>query len=133
MRPNTRQMHHTRVSQGTRGWTLNHRVVNWATVGVIVTTLLVASTGCSRRTQAAGTMPPPEVEVVSVVQKDVPIYSEWIGTLDGLVNADIKAQVSGYLLKQAYTEGSFVQNGQVLFQIDTEPFQPARSHAQAQL
>ncbi len=78
-------------------------------------------------------MPPPEVEVVSVVQKDVPIYSEWIGTLDGLVNADIKAQVSGYLLKQAYTEGSFVQKGQLLFEIDPGPFQAVLDQAQGQL
>jgi membrane fusion protein (multidrug efflux system) len=57
------------------------------------------------------------------VQKDVPIYKEWIGTLDGFVNADIKAQVSGYLTEQAYTEGTFVKSGQLLFQIDPRPFQ----------
>ncbi|HLK19252.1 MAG TPA: hypothetical protein VKT81_09855, partial [Bryobacteraceae bacterium] len=51
-------------------------------------------TGCSKGTQAASAPPAPEVEVVPVVQRDVPIYNEWIGTLDGLVNADIKAQVS---------------------------------------
>ena len=111
---------------------MRHRVVNWATVGAIVTTLLI-SAGCSKGTQAAGPMPPPEVEVVSVVQKDVPIYSEWIGTLDGLVNADIKAQVSGYLMKQDYTEGSFVQKGQLLFEIDPGPFQAALNQAKGQL
>jgi len=67
------------------------------------------------------------------VQKDVPIYSEWIGTLDGLVNADIKAQVSGYLLRQAYTEGSFVQKGQLLFEIDPGPFQAVLDQAKGQL
>ena len=111
---------------------MRHTIVKWTTVGAFVTTLLV-SAGCSRRTQAAGTPPPAEVEVVSVVQKDVPIYSEWIGTLDGLVNADIKAQVSGYLLKQAYTEGSFVQKGQLLFEIDPGPFQAVLDQAKGQL
>ncbi len=65
-------------------------------------------TGCSNQnngTSAASA--PPVVEVVAVQQRDVPIYSEWIGTLDGFVNADIKAEVSGYLLEQAYAEGSF--------------------------
>jgi membrane fusion protein (multidrug efflux system) len=71
--------------------------------------------------------------VVQVQQEDVPIFSEWIGTLDGLVNADIKAQVSGYLLKQAYTEGSFVQKGQLLFGIDPGPFQAALDQARGQL
>jgi membrane fusion protein (multidrug efflux system) len=70
--------------------------------------------------------------VVEVQQKDVPIYGEWIGTLDGLVNADIKAQVSGYLLKQNYTEGSFVTKGQSLFEIDPRPFQAALDQAQGQ-
>ncbi len=84
--------------------------------------LLVAATGCSHKTNAAAPAPP-EVKVVEVLQKDVPIYGEWIGTLDGLVNADIKAQVSGYLLEQAYKEGTFVKKGQLLFQIDPRPFQ----------
>jgi membrane fusion protein (multidrug efflux system) len=73
------------------------------------------------------------VETVEVQQKDVPVYNEWIGTLDGYVNADIKAQVSGYLLEQAYKEGSFVKKGQLLFQIDPRPFQAALDQAQGQL
>ncbi len=71
--------------------------------------------------------------MVEVQQKDVPIYGEWIGTLDGLVNADIKAQVSGYLLKQGYTEGSFVRKGQLLFEIDPRPFQASLEQSQGQL
>jgi membrane fusion protein (multidrug efflux system) len=78
-------------------------------------------------------MPPPDVEVASVQTRDVPIYHEYIGTLDGMVNAAIKAQVTGYLLKQAYSEGSFVHQGQLLFQIDPRPFQAAVDQAQAQL
>ena len=93
---------------------------------VIATCLIgiggVGSIGCSTSTQGAKTPEPPSVEVAQVEQKNVPIYSEWVGTLDGFVNADIKAQVSGYLLKQDYTEGSFVHKGQLLFEIDPRPF-----------
>src|ERR1700745_4541057 len=60
----------------------------------------------------------PDVEVAQVQKEDVPIYSEWIGTLDGLVNADVRAQVTGYLLKQGYQEGGAVKPGQLLFQSD---------------
>src|SRR6185369_16971874 len=73
------------------------------------------------------------VTVAEVVQKDVPLYSEWIGTLDGFVNADIKAQVSGYLVKQDYTEGTFVKSGQLLFQIDPRPFQAVLEQAEGQM
>jgi membrane fusion protein (multidrug efflux system) len=73
------------------------------------------------------------VEVVDVIQKDVPVYSEWVGTLDGLVNATIRAQVTGYLIKQNYKEGDLVKKGQVLFEIDPRPFQAALDQAQASL
>ena len=75
----------------------------------------------------------PTVEVLQVQQEDVPIYGEFIGTLDGLVNADVRAQVTGYLLKQGYLEGRFVKQGQLLFQIDPRPFQAALDQAQGQL
>jgi len=75
----------------------------------------------------------PEVEVVQVEQKDVPIYGEWIGTLDGLTNADVRAQVTGYLMRQGYQEGAFVKKGQLLFEIDPRPFQAALDQAQGQL
>jgi membrane fusion protein (multidrug efflux system) len=70
---------------------------------------------------------------VQVVQQDVPIYSEWIGTLDGLVNATIRAQVTGYLLKQHVTEGAVVTPGQLLFEIDPRPFQAVLDQAKAEL
>jgi RND family efflux transporter MFP subunit len=102
-------------------------------MGICLTvTTLVVLTGCES-TSATKPAPPPDVEVVRVEQKDVPIYGEWIGTLDGLVNADIKAQVSGYLLKQDYTEGSPVRKGQLLFEIDPRPFQATVDQAQGQL
>jgi RND family efflux transporter MFP subunit len=74
-----------------------------------------------------------DVQVVQVEQKDVPIYGEWIGTLDGLINADVRAQVTGYLQKQGYQEGAFVKKGQLLFEIDPRPFQAALDQAQGQL
>jgi membrane fusion protein, multidrug efflux system len=77
--------------------------------------------------------PPPVVKVVHVEQKDVPVYGEWIGTLDGMVNAEIKAQVTGYLLGQHYTEGSLVRKGQLLFALDPRPFQAVLDQAKGQL
>jgi len=74
-----------------------------------------------------------DVQVVQVEQKDVPIFGEWIGTLDGLTNADVRAQVTGYLLRQGYQEGAFVKQGQLLFEIDPRPFQAALDQAQGQL
>ena len=91
--------------------------------------VVTAAAGCSRTTNAIAASPPLQVNVADVQQRDVPIYKEWIGTLDGLVNADIKAEVSGYLTRQAYTEGTFVKRGQLLFQIDPRPFQAALDQA----
>jgi len=71
--------------------------------------------------------------VVQVEQKDVPVWNEWIGTLDGLVNAQIKPQVTGYLLRQTYTDGAFVKKGQLLFEIDLRTFQAALDQAKGQL
>jgi membrane fusion protein (multidrug efflux system) len=88
--------------------------------------------GCQSQ-KAAGPPPAPEVEVVGVVQKDVPIFGEWIGTLDGFTNADVRAQVTGYLLRQGYQEGAFVKKGQLLFEIDPRPFQAALDQAEGQL
>lgn len=76
---------------------------------------------------------PLEVEVIAVKQSDVPIYKEWIGTTDGMVNAEIKAQVTGYLLRQHFKEGSLVRKGQLLFEIDPRPFQAAVDQANGQV
>jgi len=87
--------------------------------------------GCSKKEQASP--PPPTVEVTTVVQKDVPIYKEWVGTLDGYVNAVIRPQVTGYLIKQNYREGELVKKGQVLFEIDPRTFQASLDQAKGQL
>ncbi|HEX4119695.1 MAG TPA: efflux RND transporter periplasmic adaptor subunit [Verrucomicrobiae bacterium] len=76
---------------------------------------------------------PPTVEVTTVTQADVPIYHEWIGTLDGLVNATIRAQVTGYLLKQDYREGDNIEKGDLLFEIDPRPFQAVLDQANGEL
>src|SRR5580700_8181050 len=97
---------------------------------VLATAVLV--TGCGGR-KAPPVVPSPEVEVASVVQKDVPIVSEWVATLDGYVNAQIQPQVTGYILRQTYKEGSFVRKGQILFHIDPRPFQAVLDQANAQV
>lgn len=98
---------------------------------VLASTALLPLTSCERKTEAAAP-PPPEVQVAAVEQKDVPIYGEWVATLDGYINADVRPQVTGYLLKQNYREGTLVKKGQVLFDIDTRPFQAALEQTQGQ-
>ena len=88
---------------------------------------------CGRRPEAAPPPRPPVVEVAPVIQQDVPIYGEWIATLYGYVNAQIQPQVTGYLIKQDYREGSFVRKDDVLFEIDPRPFQAVLDQAKAQL
>jgi membrane fusion protein, multidrug efflux system len=83
---------------------------------------VLATAGCENKKEAAAP-PPPVVEVVAVAVRDVPIYQEWVGALDGNVNAVIKPQVSGYLIKQNYTEGQMVKKGQILFEIDPRTYQ----------
>ena len=75
----------------------------------------------------------PVVEVVRVVERDVPLYSEWTASTDGLVNATIRAQVQGYLVERNYQEGEFVKKGQILFRIDPRPFQAVLDQAKGQL
>src|SRR5215467_6252089 len=99
--------------------------------GALLLAALVQLAGCASKTEAAPP-PPPEVQVVSIEQKDVPVYGEWVATLDGFVNADIRPQVPGYLLKQTYREGSIVHKGAVLFEIDPRPFEAALQQAQGQ-
>jgi len=89
------------------------------------------SVGCKK--EAPPPPPPPIVEVVSVDQRDVPIYSEYVGTADGFVNATIRAQVQGYLIRQNYKEGELVKKGQVLFEIDPRTFEASLEQAKGQL
>jgi membrane fusion protein (multidrug efflux system) len=87
--------------------------------------------GCGKEQKAPPQ--PPIVEVVEVTQKDVPVYGEWVGTLDGTVNATLRAQVQGYLIKQNYREGDSVRKDQVLFEIDAREYQAALDQARSAL
>jgi len=91
--------------------------------------------GCGDRVRAASAGPPPamKVTVVKTEQTDVPLTGEWVGTLDGYVNAQIQPQANGYLVRQNYREGSQVEKDQVLFEIDPRPFEAALQQAQGQL
>ena len=110
---------------------LKNRTAMWAAAALIIAALTTVA--CATKTSAASPQTAPGVEVATVEQRDVPINREWIGTLDGMVNAAIKAEVSGYLLSQDYAEGSFVRKGQLLFEIDPRPFQAALDQAKGQL
>src|SRR6266851_3505425 len=95
---------------------------------VCASMLLIAA-----RKKVPATPPPPTVQVTEVQQQDVPIFREWVGTLDGFVNADIKPQVTGYIQKQAYQEGSLVRQGAVLFFIDPRNYQDLADQAKSTL
>jgi membrane fusion protein (multidrug efflux system) len=92
---------------------------------------VVCFAGCKGKPHA--TPPPPTVEVIAVTKADVPVYHEWIGSLDGLVNAEIRAQVTGYLIAQDYREGDPIKKGDLLFEIDPRPFQAALDQAKGLL
>jgi RND family efflux transporter MFP subunit len=113
----------------------NHRP-NFATrlcvLGCLVFTLLLF-VGCGNKNVSAAAPPPPNVQITEVIQRDVPVYHEWIATLDGYVNAIIQPQVSGYLISQNYQEGAVVRKNDVLFKIDPRPFQAILDQAKAQL
>ena len=96
---------------------------------VLGTTLFLLS-GCKKETKAEA-LAPPTVEIIDIIQKDIPVYSEWVASTDGFVNATIRAQVQGYLIMRNYKEGDFVKKGQILFEIDPRPFQAALDQAKA--
>lgn len=100
-----------------------------AVIAVSSISFLISS--CSR--EQKGNPAPPTVQVAQVVRQNVPAFTEWIGTTDGKVNATIRAQVQGYLIKQHYREGDFVKKGQILFEIDPRTFQAALDQAKGQL
>jgi len=102
--------------------------------GLVSAVFLLNWFGCSNgKVRAAAPPPSPVVEVAPVIQKDVPLQGEWVGTLEGYVNAQIQPQVSGYLIRQEYREGSLVRKGQILFEIDPRPFQAVLDQAKGQL
>ena len=117
-------------------WTTLNTKTSWKEIktgliagGLLFGMLVVA--GCAKEKPAPP--PPPTVEVTTVTVQDVPIYKEWIGALDGNINAVIRPQVTGYLVKQNYREGELVKKGQVLFEIDPRTFQASLDQAKGQL
>jgi RND family efflux transporter MFP subunit len=111
---------------------LKPKHVAWVS-GILLAAILGAAGSRSAAKPSTQTPSSPVVEVAPVEQRDVPINGEWIGTLTGQVNADVKGQVTGYLLTRNYKEGSFVRKGQILFEIDPRPFQAALDQARGQL
>lgn len=93
--------------------------------------LLIA--GCKSKSAQPAQMPPMEVAVTAATERDVPLYGEWVGNLDGYTNAQIQPQVAGYLVRQNYHEGQQVHKGEVLFEIDPRPFQAALDQTQGAL
>jgi membrane fusion protein (multidrug efflux system) len=100
---------------------------------LVAVALGAAVTGCGDGAPRAAAPPPPVVQTEPVVEQDVPIGAEWVGTLVGYVNAQIRPRVSGHLISQNYAEGFLVKSGDLLFQVDPRPFQIAVAHAEAQL
>lgn len=100
--------------------------------GLLLCLLLTMTFGCDRQ-EAESTAMPPEVIVAEVIQKDVPIYGEWVGTTVGYVDAQIRARIQGYLMSRQYTEGSVVKANDLLFKIDPRPYQAALDQLKAEL
>jgi RND family efflux transporter MFP subunit len=113
-----------------------HRLLGhgWRTRGlgaILIFLTAICWTGCAKKDIVLAAAP--EVEVTPVIQQDVPLYTECVATLDGYVNAQIQPQVTGYLMKQNYTEGTVVNQGAVLFEIDPRPFETALQQSKSQL
>jgi membrane fusion protein, multidrug efflux system len=109
------------------------RIIDVAWVAGLLLLGAGLTSGCSKKAAPAGPPPAMPVTVVEVQPTEVPITGEWVGTLDGYVNAQIQPQANGYLIRQNYREGAEVQKGQVLFEIDPRPFQAALDQANGQL
>jgi membrane fusion protein (multidrug efflux system) len=107
---------------------LARALILWAALPV-----LIAFTSCKKASSVAGSAGPPEVLVTEVVQKEVPVIRQWVGTLNGSENADVRARTAGYLQKREYQEGGYVKEGDLLFEIDPRPFVAALDQAKGQL
>jgi membrane fusion protein, multidrug efflux system len=102
--------------------------IYWAALSV-----LIAFSACEKRAPEAMSAGPPEVLVTEVVQKEVPVFRQWVGTVNGIQNAEVRARTEGYLTTISYQQGGYVKQGDVLFQIDSRPFVAALDQAKGQL
>lgn len=110
------------------------KYVHYGMMGLGVMLGALIHTGCTKEGQSKTSVPsPPQVLVIPVIQHDVPIYSEWLGTTDGSINAQIRARVQGYLQQRHYREGTFVKAGELLFTIDPRPYQAALDQTKGDL
>jgi RND family efflux transporter MFP subunit len=107
--------------------------VLWTVAGLAILAMLSAGSGCREAQPVAAPPAVPEVTVANVIQRSVPLYSDWVGTTEGFVNAEIHPKISGYVLKQIYKDGDHVHAGQTLFQIDDREYQAALDQALADL
>jgi RND family efflux transporter MFP subunit len=127
-------MFKTSLRRRFRGPIQNQTKMERTFLALLAAVLLLDALACSNgKVRAATPPPPPLVEVAPVIQKDVPVQGEWVGTLQGYVNAQIQPQVTGYLIRQDYREGGLVRKGQLLFEIDPRPFQALLDQANGQL
>ena len=99
----------------------------WLAIGTVL------FSGCNEKKEASVTPPPVPVIVATVEPRNVPIFNEWIGRLDGSANVDVRARVQGYVQEIAFNEGTVVNEGDLLVRIDPRPYQAALAQAQAQL
>lgn len=116
--------------------TMNKNLIHSCTTVLAVFSVLGALTSCDEATnkqQSSAAIPPPDVQVTELIHRDVPITAEWIGSLRGTEDAEIRPRVSGYLLSKDYKDGAYVKKGEILFRIDPRPFQAALDQARGQL
>jgi len=111
-----------------RALSCRHLYQSAAVLGFFLLSLCLL--GCEKK-EAAPEAGPPDVKVTDVVQRDVPVYEEWVAQLNGENNAEITPKVQGYLLKQDYENGYYVKKGQLLYELDPRPFQAALEKAKA--
>ncbi len=112
---------------------IRFRVERFRRSGIAALCAAALFVSCGDKPKQQGPPPPPDVGVSEVQQQNVPVYGNWIASLEGYINANIQPQVTGYLIKQDYREGSYVHKGQVLFEIDPRPFQAVLDQANGQL
>jgi membrane fusion protein (multidrug efflux system) len=130
-----REVHGLEIgTQGSNYLLSSHYPISRLRKNAILLALFLSSTmGCGKKETVSASATAPEVEVAPVVQEDVPLYTECIASLDGYVNAQIQPQVTGYLMKQNYREGTVVREGDILFEIDPRPFEASLQQAKGQL
>ena len=105
---------------------------NYSRLSSLLLLAVVVCNGCSSSKQKPAP-PPPGVTVTAVLQQDVPVYQEWVGTMAGNVDAEIRPKAEGFLLNKLYSEGSFVRKGQPMFQLDQRQSHAAVQQAEGQL